>query len=619
MSLINYLIVWFYSVNSIFQYVECTDTTRHPHESILPEIYNSTNEYECPKGHLYCKLTVTLRPIDEKNPPEVWKTIEEINENGHYKYRRDMIYRTVCEEKNGLTEEYNEYSSYGLIGIVDHRNCFEVGAKESITNYDIFVGVIVTLYISYFIYCNVQMEKIEGPRGKNLNQANKYMEVFYVRNAWKELNNVKRGDDFQKLLFIQGIRTITICVVILAHHSLKLLVTFNSNPEYVEQYFSGPYSGFLIQSFGHVVQIFFVISAWLLAVQLHNIIKKNGKITFKDVLIILLNRYCRLLPHTLVIVLMHSSSIWEIHLSKLLYRYVVSLEYQRCLAGWWQNLLFIQNWSCFNGEICSPGTWYLAVDTQLFFIVTLFFYFSHKLKIHIRYFLGITVFLAVGSQVHTVMTTTFDGLLHFTPRLMPVETSFNQPEFVYSYSTTAGSLVTYVIGFVFGTFYAENKERDIFNTTLKKILWISASLGLPLISIKCYSYALPRIVEAIMTVTLRPLFGLGIAIAILGMATNTGGYVKKFLQSKPLVVLGNITFCVYMFHFAVIFSSLMLTTEMVTITDSYFWITLILDIVSAFFVGLLLFIVVEYPCTRLQKMFLPQVKMVKAQSKERTS
>ncbi|KAK9891022.1 hypothetical protein WA026_013354 [Henosepilachna vigintioctopunctata] len=617
MSFFNYSIICLYI--SAFQYVECTASVSDPQESILPAIFNSTNEYECPLGHLYCKITVTLRPKDAENPPELWKKIEKVNENDHYNFRRDVIYRTVCEEKNGLSEKYNEYSSYGLIGIVKYRNCFEVGLNESIPTYDIFVGVIVTLYLSVFIYCNIRMKKLEGSIEKNQNQGNKYMEVFYVRNAWKELNNINKGQDFQKLLFIQGIRAITISIVLLGHHCIVLMLTFSYNPEYVEQYISSSYSGFLIKSFALIVQTFYVISAWLLAVQLHNMVRKKGEITLKDVSIILLNRYFRLLPHILVIVLLHTSSIWEIYLSKLLYRYITSMERKRCFSGWWQNLLFIQNWSCFNGEMCSPGTWYLAVDTQLFFMVTLFFYFSHKFKIHIKYFLGMAVLLAVGSQVYTVMTTTFNGLLQFTPRMMPPEGAYAAPEHLYSYTTTAGSLVTYVIGFVFGSFYSENKQRDIFNTTVKKFLWIPASFGLPLISIKCYSYSLPRVIEAIMTVTLRPLFGLGFAVGILGMATNTGGYLKKFLESKLLVFLGNISYCVYMFHSAVLFFSLMFNTEMTTFNNSYFWKTLIGDIVFSFIIGFVMFMILEYPCIRLQKMFLPQVKMMNGKSKEKTN
>ncbi|KAK9891021.1 hypothetical protein WA026_013353 [Henosepilachna vigintioctopunctata] len=74
-----------------------------------------------------------------------------------------------------------------------------------------------------------------------------------------------------------------------------------------------------------------------------------------------------------------------------------------------------------------------------------------------------------------------------------------------------------------------------------------------------------------------------------------------------------------MFHLAVISSSLMLITEMVTISNTYFWTSLIRDIVFPFIIGVVMFMMVEYPCTQLQKMFLPQVKMMKHQSKERTN
>ncbi|KHJ95570.1 hypothetical protein OESDEN_04486 [Oesophagostomum dentatum] len=43
-----------------------------------------------------------------------------------------------------------------------------------------------------------------------------------------------------------------------------------------------------------------------------------------------------------------------------------------CKKGWWQNLLYINNFFDGQLEVCYGITWYLAVDTQLYFVAPVF-------------------------------------------------------------------------------------------------------------------------------------------------------------------------------------------------------------------------------------------------------
>ncbi|KOB64652.1 Nose resistant to fluoxetine protein 6, partial [Operophtera brumata] len=49
------------------------------------------------------------------------------------------------------------------------------------------------------------------------------------------------------------------------------------------------------------------------------------------------------------------------------------LEQERCMASWWTNILYINNYVN-TDQLCMFQSWYLSVDTQLFFIAPIFIY-----------------------------------------------------------------------------------------------------------------------------------------------------------------------------------------------------------------------------------------------------
>lgn len=62
-----------------------------------------------------------------------------------------------------------------------------------------------------------------------------------------------------------------------------------------------------------------------------------------------------------------------------------------------------------------------------------------------------------------------------------------------------------------------------FNQQVKKLAHYVAFLGFPFLACYLYGFRSNRMVEALFSVGLRPLFSLGIAIGMLAMATGTKG------------------------------------------------------------------------------------------------
>ncbi|KAK9891036.1 hypothetical protein WA026_013366 [Henosepilachna vigintioctopunctata] len=437
----------------------------------LPKVFDVING-SCADNEDFCKIDIKLTPADEKNPSEKWRKIDQITKGDKRFYRRDVIYRGICVEKDGLLPDYNEYLNDGLRGSIERSYCIgKVKFYELVDFLDIILGV------SFLCLTG---------RGKN-----KYIEIFSITNTWRDLRKPENSQASIKLRFIQGMRTITMVLVITCHNYSVMTLTFSKNPEYVENFSIQPVAQILIGSFGFVVQTFFAISAWLLALKLHSIVKKNGAITFKEILILAVNRYFRLIPAMILIIFLYRSIAMEVFLPPVYFSHLEA-EQLRCRNGWWTNLLFIQNFSIFEGQMCSPPTWFIAVDTQLYIMTSLLFYLSYKFQLSMKLLLGITVIPALCMQTHLVMTTDFDGLYRVTPRNLPVELLSTSPEIIFSYINTICNVAPYAIGFVFGEIYSKNEQKTIFSTYACKIFWFISFLGLPLVTILLSLYEFPE-------------------------------------------------------------------------------------------------------------------------------
>lgn len=63
-------------------------------------------------------------------------------------------------------------------------------------------------------------------------------------------------------------------------------------------------------------------------------------------------------------------------------------------------------------------------------------------------------------------------------------------------------------------------------------MWFMCFFGLPILALYLASFQYEtRIYEILVSILARPIFGIGIAIGILGMATRTGGKIFEVLLS----------------------------------------------------------------------------------------
>lgn len=199
-----------------------------------------------------------------------------------------------------------------------------------------------------------------------------------------------------------------------------------------------------------------------------------------------------------------------------------------------------------------------------------------------------------------------DGIYRMRPHLVNPKKAMFTKEFLISYVHTYSNVQTYMVGLCFGVFYVDNKNKDLFNTWIKKCFYWIAFLGIPFLILIVTMDNYSRIFETIWGLTSKPLFSFGIGIGVLGMASKMGGLVKKICVFQPLVFLADFTYCVYIFHFIVIFLPKMLYNEMVEFNDSLVLKIHAQDIISSFLAGIVMYVLIEQPISQLQRLVIPQ-------------
>ncbi|XP_044744522.1 uncharacterized protein LOC123306545 isoform X1 [Coccinella septempunctata] len=586
-------------------FLEATASSLSQDYALLPKIFYLNDTEECPDDKFYCKVDIRLKPKDEENPPKVWELITKDS-----MYRRDHVFRGFCIGEKSIEQKLEEeLHEYNLTGNIIESYCER--KKTFYAEMELVDLIIISFFMAhlgFIIYSTIRTNHSKND-GLSKSDDNKYLKMFSLTNTWREINNPNRNEHFDNLLSFQGMRTFGMVLVTSIHSILvSMMVLFVRNPEYFEEVPHSLWKPIFHGSFGLAVQIFFIMSAWLLSVQLHGIVKKNGEFTLKDLLLFWLNRYLRLIPSLLVILILHTSDALASTFTHPYYYSSVMAEMKRCRSIGWKNLFFIQNLNVWkDGGVCAPVTWYAAADFQLYILLSGIFYVSRKLKIPMKYFFGLIAFLAAFIQIFNMFTINFEGLVRFNPRFLPAEKFMASAEMSFSYLPTYGSAITYIIGFLFGSIYWHNRNKPIFDTMMKKLTFYAAFIGLPLLASYLTEYRPNRVVEAVLNPLVRPLFGLGIAVGLLGMATGSGGYIKKFFESAPMVFLGNFTYSTYLFHFTLVFGRRVFRAGNIEVDDLVCYGNTLIDVPLSFMIGIVFYMILEHPLIRLQKIFIPQI------------
>ncbi|XP_028149915.2 uncharacterized protein LOC114343304 isoform X3 [Diabrotica virgifera virgifera] len=262
---------------------------------MLPQLYKMANYTQCAENpsNYYCSAQARLIiPSTNLNTINLIKNFS----LDKTKFDREFIYRTQCIPKEFIQDDSELYyyasnlvnqemEFFQLSAKVEDVTCNKIGLE--INTFDIICLVVVVFYNILLMFATYKEKSYEKEKG--LKYAISRLSLFHT---WKLRSKPPNTTDFKNLINMNGTRVFGMLIIILLHIGVASNTSFISDPEVYEKVYYTLVDSILGCLPVLIVLYFFLISSWLLTIQVHNIYAR-GQLSLKNVGILILNRYFR--------------------------------------------------------------------------------------------------------------------------------------------------------------------------------------------------------------------------------------------------------------------------------------------------------------------------------------
>ncbi|XP_072387092.1 O-acyltransferase like protein-like [Diabrotica undecimpunctata] len=574
---------------------------------MLPQLYKMANYTQCAEdtSNYYCsaqaRLIVPSTNLDTINLLKNFSLDTS-------RFDREFIYRTVCIPKSFIKDDSELYSyssnlvnqelkSFQLSAKVENVTCNKI--KWEMSAYDIIFLTLVIFYNVLVIFATYKGKGYEKEQG-----FKKTISRLSLFHTWKLRSKIPDTTDFKKLLNANGIRVLTMLVIIGIHHYIIYNGSFMSDPE-IYEHVTYTIIEYIIGCLPiYTVLYFFLISSWLLTIQVYNIHKK-GQLSLKNIGILIINRYFRLNFSSSVIMMYYLTTL-STRLGGPVNFVPIIFNLKACNKNWLSSLFFFANIYPLGG-ICNPVTWHVSADFQLYILNLFLLYIQLKYKFNdIKFFATILIF---SIFLHGMVLQVFDvGPIYPTAtRYFEFNYVCSSLNFLVTYMSTPSIWPSTLIGVIFGLIYIKTKNLNVKPTMILNAIWCVTTIGLIYLSVRLGSAKINGIKASMLGSIIKPIFCLGCATGVYGMSHNLGGPFKKLMESKILVVLSNCVYGVYLIHIMFIILINKYNMEPMYLDSWKMVQDYIFTVILSFLIGIYFTLIVEEPGNMLQKKLLPQL------------
>ncbi|GMS86640.1 hypothetical protein PENTCL1PPCAC_8815, partial [Pristionchus entomophagus] len=240
---------------------------------------------------------------------------------------------------------------------------------------------------------------------------------------------------------------------------------------------------------------------------------------------------------------------------------------ENCKMTWWMNALYINNFADVF-DICYPPSWFLSVDTQLFwaapiFLIAIFYSCEQNFLRDLRR----TGFGAViGGIVFSVITTFFLTAYYDLPAVgFTMHASGILDFMTHFYIKPWIRCIPYLIGILCGYFIVQVRNQNIKLRQPKMwelvVCWLFATVIALTVIFSVYNYIRGT---SDWSVVVRSLYGsfarigwsLEFAWVILACTFDWAGPVKAILEHPLWYPLGRLSYCTFLAHWFIMYSVL---------------------------------------------------------------
>lgn len=231
-----------------------------------------------------------------------------------------------------------------------------------------------------------------------------------------------------------------------------------------------------------------------------------------------------------------------------LWNLVVDRHIKMCEDWWWTSLLYVSN-HVNPGYYCIFHSWYLMVDTQLFFLSPLILYPLWRLRKQTVIVIPAMLLLASTSVVFI-----FCCYMKYQFRVSHLAPN-NYLKDVVVYSTTYGRVDSWMVGILIA--YIMHRMEGKVVVLSNKIKFLGWTLTAVVVTTAIFGqYPLhqenssenPLIADAIYESMKGLFWSLALGWTILSCHFSFGGFIKGFLSLPIWLPISKLSFCIYLVH-----------------------------------------------------------------------
>ncbi|KAJ4443413.1 hypothetical protein ANN_05081 [Periplaneta americana] len=273
----------------------------------------------------------------------------------------------------------------------------------------------------------------------------------------------------------------------------------------------------------YAVDIFFVMSGMLLCYIAMQVLDSGIKF---NIPVFYIHRFLRVTPLLGAAILVHVSFLDKLGSGPILDFVYGKQEKTNCVENWWVTILNVQNYV--NSERkCITASWFLAVDTQLFWISPIFLLSLHKWP---RFGLGLTITTCIAGIIAAFVES---YTRHDNPNFIRFVA---EVDFGYSYFHTHTRCPSWFVGILCGYLLhrtSEWRKRVAMNTErLSKVIvtlgWVLTIIALIIVYCSLYpflqkDYKYDPLQAAFYCALGRPVWSLGMAWIMFACVSGYGG------------------------------------------------------------------------------------------------
>ncbi|XP_065086708.1 nose resistant to fluoxetine protein 6-like [Ochlerotatus camptorhynchus] len=629
----------------------------------LPKLYKYDDYDRCmlefDAKAVYCLIDTVIKP---NTTAAVWPLIEKFSNDTKRSFRHDRIQRGLCmnwcekimdkydyeTQMKYYLEPFNESSEitfdpntfrealdwrikfkrlanqcvnfelkrqYSIMGYSAVEYCVSNQEHDPLDYLDIIFLVVVGSIILAVVLSSLFDYKLKRKHSSSMKSSEYYrapiqrglsqkLVLFSLPRNWQILMVKRRSTLSKDLRFIQSARFLIMYLVIAGHCMLFNCIFPLLNPEYVEFNYRRTITMLIFNGIT-VIQTYFTISGFLLAVQFADYCDRNKSFTVKDFFSSIVYRYMRLVPLYLFMILLDATWLFKLQDGPL-WKRVSETERTFCRNNWWANLLFVNNYFTVD-EPCLQQSWYLATDFQLFILGLLLLVFVRRFPKLLRPTLTLAIVLSYVSPALVTYLNLFEGVVMIRPEALKYVLWYDE-SYRKMYIPTHTNYGSYLAGLIAGLTYHKLKRSD-FNVRRHKPFLMVWYLALPMaimlllsaFMFYAYDFEKPAVWIALYAALSKNLWGLIFGVLFVGLAFGVGWFLKRLLSNPMFRPLGKITYAVYLCHLFVIRATFGNIRQPIYVSDVRILVATSSTLVLSYIMGLLLCLGIEIPFSNLQK------------------